>query len=81
VQARERKQLAERLDVPHISTGDLFRAHLGNATSLGLEAKRYMDAGELVPDEVTVGMVRALWVPRTGSPRLHSRGVPGSGCG
>ena len=53
------ERLAERLDVPHISTGDLFRAHLSNATSLGLEAKRYMDAGELVPDEVTVGMVRA----------------------
>jgi adenylate kinase len=51
-------RLAERLDVPHISTGDLFRANLSNQTPLGLEAKRYMDAGELVGDEVTVGMVR-----------------------
>lgn len=50
--------MAERLDVPHISTGDLFRANLKNETELGLEAKRYMDAGDLVPDEVTVGMVR-----------------------
>jgi adenylate kinase len=53
------ERLAERLDVPHISTGDLFRANLKEETSLGLEAKRYMDAGDLVPDEVTVGMVRA----------------------
>lgn len=52
------ERLAERLDVPHISTGDLFRANLKQETPLGVEAKRYMDAGELVPDEVTVGMVR-----------------------
>lgn len=51
-------RLAERLDVPHISTGDLFRANLTQQTPLGLAAKRYMDAGELVSDEVTVGMVR-----------------------
>ncbi len=52
-------RLAERLDVPHISTGDLFRANLGQETELGIEAKRYMDAGELVPDSVTVEMVRS----------------------
>jgi adenylate kinase len=51
-------RLAERLDVPHISTGDLFRANLQQETALGVEAKRYMDAGELVPDSVTVAMVR-----------------------
>jgi len=51
-------RLAERLDVPHISTGDLFRANLSANTPLGLAAKRFMDAGELVSDEVTVGMVR-----------------------
>jgi adenylate kinase len=51
-------RLAERLDVPHISTGDLFRANLKDQTDLGREAKRYMDAGDLVPDEVTVAMVR-----------------------
>ncbi|GAA4990238.1 adenylate kinase [Pseudonocardia tropica] len=50
--------MAKRLDVPHISTGDLFRANLRDETDLGREAKRYMDAGDLVPDEVTVGMVR-----------------------
>jgi adenylate kinase len=52
------ERLAEQLDVPHISTGDLFRANLKQETPLGVEAKRYMDRGELVPDEVTVAMVR-----------------------
>jgi adenylate kinase len=51
-------RLAERLDVPHISTGDLFRANLAQQTPLGQEARRYMDAGDLVPDSVTVEMVR-----------------------
>jgi adenylate kinase len=49
--------LSEKLGVPHISTGDLFRAHVEQATDLGREAKRYMDAGELVPDDVTNEMV------------------------
>jgi adenylate kinase len=52
-------RLAERLGVPHISTGDLFRANLSEMTPLGVEAKRYMDAGDLVPDDVTSRMVRA----------------------
>jgi adenylate kinase len=52
-------RLAERLGVPHISTGDLFRANLKDMTPLGVEAKRYMDAGDLVPDEVTTRMVRS----------------------
>ncbi len=51
-------RLAERLGVPHISTGDLFRANLGQETPLGIEAKGYMDKGNLVPDDVTVRMVR-----------------------
>lgn len=50
--------LAERLGIPHISTGERFRAIMAQRTPLGLEAKRYMDAGELVPDSVTVAMVR-----------------------
>ena len=53
------ERLAGRLDVPHISTGDLFRANLSQQTPLGVEAKRYMDAGDLVPDEVTSRMVRS----------------------
>jgi adenylate kinase len=50
--------LSGRLGVPHISTGDLFRAHVGEKTPLGEEAKRYLDTGELVPDSVTNEMVR-----------------------
>ncbi|MEV0602741.1 adenylate kinase [Streptomyces sp. NPDC050315] len=50
--------LAENLAIPHISTGDLFRANISQGTPLGLEAKSYMDAGNLVPDEVTIGMAR-----------------------
>lgn len=50
--------LSEQLAVPHISSGDLFRGNIDNATSLGQQAKRYLDAGELVPDEVTNEMVR-----------------------
>jgi len=50
--------LAAALAVPHISTGDLFRANVGGGTPLGIEAKKYMDAGEYVPDSVTNGMVR-----------------------
>ena len=50
--------LASTLNIPHISTGDLFRGNLKQGTPLGLLAKSYMDRGELVPDEVTVGMVR-----------------------
>ncbi len=52
------ERLSKRLDVPHISTGDLFRANISDETELGVEAKRYLDAGDLVPDEVTVNMVR-----------------------
>ncbi len=51
--------LSEKLGVPHISTGDLFRANIGQQTALGLEAKKYMDAGELVPSEITNNMVKA----------------------
>ena len=52
------KQLVAALGIPQISTGDLFRHHLTNATDLGKLAQSYMDKGELVPDEVTIGMVR-----------------------
>ena len=51
------ERLAERLNVPHISTGDLFRSNLRDQTPLGVQAKRFIDAGDLVPDQVTVDMV------------------------
>jgi adenylate kinase len=50
--------IASHLAVPKISTGDIFRANVGQGTPLGVEAKRYMDSGQLVPDEVTINMVR-----------------------
>ncbi|MFJ5232967.1 adenylate kinase [Kitasatospora sp. NPDC088391] len=50
--------LAKTLSIPHISTGDLFRANISQGTPLGVEAKSYMDAGRLVPDEVTIGMAK-----------------------
>lgn len=50
--------IATHLGVPQISTGDIFRANVSRGTALGVEAKKYMDAGDLVPDEVTIGMVR-----------------------
>lgn len=49
--------LSEKLGVPHISTGDLFRANIGQGAPLGVEAKSYIDAGKLVPTDVTARMV------------------------
>jgi len=48
------KMIADKYDVPHISTGDIFRANIKNGTELGIEAKKYMDQGMLVPYELTV---------------------------
>jgi adenylate kinase len=50
-------RLREDFGLPHISTGDILRAQVAEGTDLGKQAKRYMDAGELVPDEVIVGMI------------------------
>lgn len=52
------KMICERYEMPAISTGDIFRQNVKEETELGLEAKRYMDAGDYVPDEVTNAMVR-----------------------
>ncbi|MFC7442641.1 adenylate kinase [Laceyella putida] len=51
-------RILEELKIPHISTGDMFRAAVKEETPLGLEAKSYMDRGQLVPDRVTIGIVR-----------------------
>ena len=51
--------LSEKLNVPHISTGDLFRANISEGTPLGVEAKEYIDAGKLVPTDVTARMVES----------------------
>jgi adenylate kinase len=51
------ERLSEDFGIPHISTGDILRAQVAEGTELGAQAKRYMDAGELVPDDVIIGMI------------------------
>ncbi|GGJ75413.1 adenylate kinase [Anoxybacillus voinovskiensis] len=52
------EKIVQEYGIPHISTGDMFRAAIKEGTALGLQAKAYMDRGDLVPDEVTIGIVR-----------------------
>ncbi|GKU84967.1 adenylate kinase [Niallia sp. NCCP-28] len=52
------EKIVDKYGIPHISTGDMFRAAMKDETELGLKAKSFMDKGELVPDEVTIGIVR-----------------------
>jgi adenylate kinase len=52
------KELSKHYKIPHISTGDILRANVRDATELGLKAKEYMDKGELVPDDVLIGLIR-----------------------
>ena len=52
------EQMVDEYKIPHISTGDIFRAAMKNGTPMGLEAKKFIDKGELVPDEVTNGIVK-----------------------
>jgi adenylate kinase len=52
------KSISNRYSIPHISTGDIFRKNISENTPLGVEAKSYMDNGQLVPDEVTINMVK-----------------------
>lgn len=52
------KSISNRYSIPHISTGDIFRSNISENTPLGVEAKKYMDNGQLVPDEVTINMVK-----------------------
>ena len=51
------KKIAEKYQIPHISTGDIFRSNIKEGTELGMKAKSYMDQGALVPDEITIGML------------------------
>lgn len=68
--------VAERFGIPAISTGDIFRANVGEGTPLGLEAKRYMDAGEYVPDSVTNNMVRDRLAQPDAEPGFLLDGYP-----
>jgi adenylate kinase len=60
--------LSEKLSIPHISTGELFRAHIDDETDLGRSVKHYLDAGQLVPDEVTNQLV----IERLGDPDIEA---------
>lgn len=59
------ERLKAELDLLHLATGDLLRAQVAAGTDLGLEAKKHMDAGALVPDEVVIGMIRSALAERT----------------
>ena len=52
------KSISNRYSIPHISTGDIFRKNISEETPLGIQAKQYIDNGQLVPDEVTINMVK-----------------------
>ena len=68
--------LAKNLNIPHISTGDIFRANVTAGTELGVLAKKYMDGGELVPDEVTSAMVAARLAEPDADPGFLLDGFP-----
>lgn len=51
------KKIADKYQIPHISTGDIFRANIKEGTELGKKAKSYMDQGQLVPDELTLELI------------------------
>ena len=57
------KRLAEHYSIPHLSTGEMFRAQAAAGTAFGLEAKRYMDEGDLVPDDVVIGVIEECLAP------------------
>jgi adenylate kinase len=68
--------LVEHFGFLHLSTGDLLRGEIGAGSVLGLEAKRYMDAGELVPDETVIGMIRNLLERQESVPGIIYDGFP-----
>ncbi len=68
--------LAQNLAIPHISTGDIFRANATSGTELGVLAKKYMDAGDLVPDEVTSAMVASRLEEADAAPGFLLDGYP-----
>ena len=68
--------IASHLAIPKISTGDIFRHNVTNGTPLGRQAKEYMDRGDLVPDEVTIAMVRDRLGEEDAQAGLPARRVP-----
>src|SRR5660398_197737 len=68
-------RIVEEYGVPHISTGDILRRAVRNGTEMGLEAKKYMNAGELVPDSVAIGIVLEYGVPHISTGDILRRAV------
>jgi adenylate kinase len=68
--------ISEHLSIPHISTGDIFRANVKEETQLGKLAKQYMDRGDLVPDEVTIAMVKDRLAKDDAKPGFLLDGFP-----
>ena len=70
------KQIAEQYNIPHISTGDIFRANIKNGTELGKKAKEYMDQGLLVPDEMKGnGLTGVHFYQKDGEIYFHQRWI------
>ena len=69
------QKLAEKLGIPHISTGDLFRYNISNNTELGIEAKKYLDAGDLVPATLTPVAVTPVLAPEP-APAAATKAAP-----
>lgn len=70
------ERLVEKYQLHHLSTGDIFRANIGGQTELGLLAKKYMDQGKLVPDEITIDMLRTEVEKNLGSSGFIFDGFP-----
>ena len=70
------ENIIEKYDLKHISTGDLFRKHLGEGTELGKKARSFMDNGKLVPDEVVIGMVEDFLKANTDAKGFIFDGFP-----
>lgn len=68
--------LSEKLGIPHISTGDLFRGNISEGTPLGVEAKQYLDSGKLVPTELTARMVESRLAESDAAPGFLLDGFP-----
>ena len=74
------EKIVEKFDFIHLSTGDLLRQEISDKTPLGMEAKNFMDKGQLVPDEVVIGMIDSCLEKHPDSKRLPVRWLPPHSC-
>ena len=70
------EKIVEKYGIPAISTGNILRAAVKDGTEMGLKAKSFMDAGQLVPDEVVIGIIKDRLKEKRLRKRLHSRWLP-----